>query len=416
MDVRGIRIWLASPRTKLALDITMAAAVTAYTISLGSSSPHGHKHFDTVAVLLTIASNGPMAFRRAAPVVSLVVCVASVTVYASLGYWAGLNGLGAAVALYTIATKRGLKTTATGTVVLYASTAYGLAFQDIGTVKDVVIQAAVLVAIPLGFGVNTRALADRNRRLAQLSEQLRRDQEALARHEVMAERVRIAQELHDIVGHHLSIIAVQSGLARHIHAAGSGTVDDSLQTIAATSREALSEVRRLLVVLRVTPDRDVRVPDFAVEAPGLDRLGDAVDRVRGLGIAVTVTVTGRQRRLPPGLDLCAYRVLQESLTNIVKHADATVVEISLDYAENQLTASVVDNGAAKQHPAIPMGPTPAAPGGHGLTGMRERAELYGGSVVAGPRPTGGFAVSLTLPIPSDEAASASEQQSVQSEA
>lgn len=379
----------------------MAVAVTAYTISLGSSTPHGHKKFDAVAVLLTIGANGPMAFRRAAPEVSLVVCAASVTAYTSLGYWATLNGLGAAVALYTIATRRGPRTMAVGTVIVGAESAYGLAHQDIGTLKDVVIQAAVLVAIPVTFGINTRILADRNKRLAQLSEQLRRDQEARARHEVMEERVRIARELHDIVAHHLSIIAVQSGLARHIHAAGSATVDDSLDTIAATSREALSEVRRLVVVLRVTPDRDATVPEPADEAPGLGRLDEAVDRVRGLGIVVTVNVTGRKRRLAPGLDLCAYRILQESLTNIVKHAGATKVEISLDYTENRLTASIIDNGTAKQPPSSLVKPT-----GQGLTGMRERAALYGGSVVAGPRPTGGFAVSLTLPVPSDEAASA----------
>jgi signal transduction histidine kinase len=191
----------------------------------------------------------------------------------------------------------------------------------------------------------------------------------------------------------MSVISVQAGVARYLLPAGAAGVGDTLDTIAATSREALEEMRRMLAVLRVVTAREQSGDGSAEPASGLARLDDLVERVRAAGVPVEVTVTGHVAALPPGADLCAYRVIQESLTNVLKHAELAPTTVALHYGPGALVVRVSDDGP---------GPIPAraarAPG-HGLTGMRERAQLYGGTLSAGPAPGGGFAVTLTMPVP-----------------
>jgi signal transduction histidine kinase len=156
-----------------------------------------------------------------------------------------------------------------------------------------------------------------------------------------------------------------------------------------TSGEALEEMRRLVSVLRpsdLNPGGESYAP-----TPGLGQLNELVERVRLAGLPVEVVVTGQPRALPPGADLCAYRVIQESLTNALKHAAPATATVSLHYGGDRLTATIRDDGQA----ATP--PVRAPEAGHGLLGMRERAHLYGGTLAAGPRPEGGFEVALTLP-------------------
>ena len=206
----------------------------------------------------------------------------------------------------------------------------------------------------------------------------------------MAERVRIARGLHDVVAHHMSVISVQAGLARYVLSSDPATTGRALDTIVDTSHEALEEMRRMLALLRV-PDADQHSEGRTHDpAPGLARLDELVERVRSAGVPVRVVVAGPPSPLSSGADLCAYRIVQESLTNVLKHARGAEVVVRLDYREpEELTIQVSDNG-----PGVSPGPVT----GHGLVGMGERAGLYGGSVQAGPGPEGGFVVTLTLPI------------------
>jgi signal transduction histidine kinase len=197
--------------------------------------------------------------------------------------------------------------------------------------------------------------------------------------------VRIARELHDIVAHHMSVISLQAGLAQYVLDTDLPTARKAITTVGDTSREALTEMRRLLDVLRVDQDDDYR------PQPGLAALDDLVERARSAGLPVDVVVTGDVRDLQPGPDLCAYRVAQESLTNVLKHAGPAKARIDVDYGEQTLVLKVtddgvVDNRAAATHPS------------HGIRGMRERAELYGGVLTAGLLPEGGFGVVLRLPM------------------
>jgi signal transduction histidine kinase len=195
------------------------------------------------------------------------------------------------------------------------------------------------------------------------------------------ERARIARDLHDVVGHALSLMTVQAGAARLRLEPEHHPALEHVSAIEETGREALAEMRRLVGVLREGGDaaRDPQ-PDLAMLEPLLER-------VRAAGMAVELEVAGRREPLAPGVELAAYRIVQEALTNVRKHAGAARAVVTLTYRPDELAIEVADDGEP-----------PAEPGaGHGLVGMRERAALYGGAVVAGPRPEGGFAVQATLP-------------------
>ncbi|GAB3944544.1 hypothetical protein GCM10027614_34910 [Micromonospora vulcania] len=227
---------------------------------------------------------------------------------------------------------------------------------------------------------------------ARVAQQLEYEQEQRARRAVVEERVRIARELHDVVAHHMSVISVQAGLARYVLATDPQTARTALGTVLETSGEALDELRRLLSLLRLNVDGAGEESGSYAPAPGLDQLDELVQRVRAAGVRVEVTTTGTPRSLPPGADLCAYRVIQESLTNVLKHAPLAAATVALHYARDLLTARIRDDGT-------PGAPRSGTAEGHGLVGMRERAHLYGGTLTAGPQSTGGFEVVLTLPIP-----------------
>jgi signal transduction histidine kinase len=192
------------------------------------------------------------------------------------------------------------------------------------------------------------------------------------------ERSRIARELHDVVTHSLSVVVVQAGAAR-LDAPPEQAAQ--LAAIEGTARSALEEMRRLLGVLRGTQDADLQ------PQPGLDQLPVLVEQVRCSGLDVNVRHDGHPRPLPPGLDLTAYRVVQESLTNVLRHAGARRADIWLGWSTDRLIVAVTDDGAGAPGPA-----------GRGLLGMAERVALYGGSVDAGPAQQGGFAVRAELPL------------------
>jgi signal transduction histidine kinase len=216
---------------------------------------------------------------------------------------------------------------------------------------------------------------------------LEAERDAQAKIAAAAERARIARELHDVIAHHVSVMVVQAdGAGYALRSDAPQTAETALQAISATGRQALTEMRRLLGVLRTAGDQADLAP-----VPGLGELRELLDQARSAGLAVTYTLSGTPRELPEGAELAAYRVVQESLTNTRKHAGlAASAAVQLRYEPGGLTVEVTDDGLA-----IPSGDA----GGHGLAGMRERIQMYGGTVEAGPLPGGGFRVLARLPCP-----------------
>ncbi|MEU9483931.1 sensor histidine kinase [Streptomyces decoyicus] len=232
---------------------------------------------------------------------------------------------------------------------------------------------------------------------AQLEERaarLEKEREAQSRIAVAAERARIARELHDVVAHNVSVMVVQADGAAYVLDAAPEQTRQALETISGTGRQALAEMRRLLGVLRTgeQPESGEYVPQ-----PGVEQLSDLMEQVRGAGLQVDFQVEGEPRELPSSVELTAYRIVQEALTNTRKHGGPDVgATVRLAYKEDDLDLLVEDNGRGAQRELYEEGGADGL--GHGLIGMRERVGMVGGTLAAGPRPGGGFRVSAVLPL------------------
>jgi signal transduction histidine kinase len=234
-----------------------------------------------------------------------------------------------------------------------------------------------------------RAVRDRQLRaeaLAARAEALEREQELRAHEAVAEERARIARELHDLVAHNVSLMVVQAGAERHALPEDQAATREVLGSIEQAGRQALVEARRLLGMLRRKDDREELEPQ-----PSIDQIDALVERVERAGLPVALQVEGEQAPLPAGVDLCAYRVVQEALTNALKHAGPARAEVVLRFGARALDIEVRDDGLGA---AVPNGDG----AGHGLIGMRERVALYGGQLDAGPRRCGGFEIRARLPL------------------
>jgi signal transduction histidine kinase len=232
-----------------------------------------------------------------------------------------------------------------------------------------------------------------HRRAGDSAEQLRRAEAehlAATQQAVAAERARIASELHDVVTHNVSVMVVQAGAARQVLADSPDEAREALLAVEASGRTAMSELRHLLGLLAPVGDELLR------PQPGLVQLPSLMSRVRAAGLAVELTVEGEERPLPPGLDLAAYRVIQEGLTNVIRHAGQSRAEVRLDYRADDLLIDITDNGSPAGHGGAAGFTGPGT--GHGLIGLRERVGLYGGELDAGPRPGGGWRVRAVIPL------------------
>ncbi|WP_049577036.1 sensor histidine kinase [Nonomuraea sp. SBT364] len=351
---------------------------------------------DAVSLTLTALVNAPLALRRRTPLPVLVVSAAAALIYHLLGYHPGLNDIGPLLALYTVAAHASWRATAAGTALVVAEWTHASDIQPGVALWSALGQSLIVAAWAVTTGTIVRLLGERGRKLASLAEQVARERDASARTAVTGERVRIARELHDVVAHHMSVISVQAGLGRYVALSDPPTAHSALAVIADTSHEALTEMRRLLSLLRTEAGEAGNEGESDEEVlystmPGLGGLDMLASRMRVAGLNVLLHVAGRARPLPPGLDLCAYRIVQESLTNVLKHAAPARVDISVTYAPDTLTLRVTDDGAAR--PA-----SGATSDGHGLIGMTERVRLYHGTISASPLPTGGFEVLATFPL------------------
>jgi signal transduction histidine kinase len=388
----------------LVVDVVFALVITGMTVAfevvlahdpglLGWGGPDlEFRRADSLSLALTLLVNLPLALRRCAPLTILLISCTAVIIYHLAGFYYGMNTMPPLLALYTVASRRTPRVAFAGAAAVFAMWFHASVAGPPTLLWAGIVQGSVMIAVAWGFGNSARMLTENSRRLTGLSEQLKRDQEDKARRAVTEERVRIARELHDVVAHHMSVISVQAGLARYVFASDPDTASAALATIADTGSEVMGEMRRLLSVLRIEPEDDDGVSYDP--APGLDRLGQLVDRVRSAGLPVEVTVSGSVRPLASGIDLCAYRVVQESLTNVLKHAGSARAQVSLWYGPTQLLLRVTDDGGGSGPVETPDG------GGHGLIGMRERVKLYKGTIAARPQPPGGFEVVVTLPLSS----------------
>lgn len=229
------------------------------------------------------------------------------------------------------------------------------------------------------------------RRQAQLefrAEELRLSQERNTAGAIAAERLRIARDLHDVVAHHVSVMGIQAGAARRVLDSDPAMARDVLQTVEQTARTAINELRGLLGVLRAGTQEDLR------SAPGLDDLPELFDNARAAGLEVSHGVYGSPREVSSGVALSAYRVVQEALTNVVKHADAQHVDVRMRFLDSALEVEISDDGRGRGAPGA----------GFGLVGMRERVAVHGGSLEAGPRRDAGYLVRVSLPTASEEKA------------
>ncbi|MEU3455051.1 histidine kinase [Micromonospora sp. NPDC006766] len=324
---------------------------------------------------LVVVAALALAGRRRWPLPTLAVVTAATTVYLVLGYPYGPILISFFVAVYTVAAYRPMRIAAlAGAAALVAL----LAHVFVGarpTGLSGLMGVATWVVVPFAVGTTVRLSR----------ESIARNRVDEARRLADAERLRVAREVHDVVGHGLAAIHMQAEIALHLLAKRPEHAEAALTAISRTSKEALDELRVTLTVVRRDEAADERAP-----VPGLGQLPQLRERLAGAGVPVNVEVTGEPRPLPVAVDLAAYRVVQESLTNVLRHAGPATAAVRLRYAPTEVSVEVIDTGRG-------AAAAPAGSAGYGLAGMRERVTALGGSFAAGPAATGGYRVYATLP-------------------
>jgi signal transduction histidine kinase len=278
---------------------------------------------------------------------------------------------GPLLALYTVAAHRPRSITVPVLGTLMVVAAASIPFGDDSDAADVVVAYF--------SGITAWVIGDTARTQRERNELLEERRSEAARQAANDERVRIARDLHDVVAHHVSVIAVQAEAAQEVLASQPDRAAEAMASVADTARTALAELRRLLGVLRS--------PTALAPQPDLDGMDELVDSVRHAGLAVEVSTTGEPRPVDAVVGLTAYRVVQEALTNVLKHAGDCRASVNLDFADDALVVTVTDDGRST-----------GTGDGHGLVGMRERVTMLGGSLDAGPGGNGGFAVRARLPL------------------
>ncbi|MGS2642882.1 histidine kinase [Streptosporangium sp. LJ11] len=368
-------------------DVALAAATAAFALASAALAPNGRAPFDPLGYVLLLT--GPLALTacRRAPVSALLV-----TTVCALGYLLrGYPGVAAAVPVMVallIAVRSGhrlstlIPAAAIVIVVVADLTVVGQDVRQI--VENRFLLTGWLVASAV-LGETFRQWTAYTRQVEERAAEAERAREEAARHRAGEERLRIARELHDSLTHSISIIKVQAGVAIHLARKRGEEVPQALLAVQEASADAMNELRATLEVLRHRPESGADEPGV-----GCDRLPSLIDRTRAAGLPTTVTVTGDRRALSADLKRAVYRIIQEALTNVTRHAGPATATVSIDYGSDLLTIRVDDDGPGT------LGP-PSEPG-VGLRGMWERITALGGRLYAGPRPEGGFSVDAQIPL------------------
>lgn len=382
----------------MAVDLAMAVVVTGVTVwgCYAESNPstearrilEGHviTPAPAWAYLLVAVAGLSLIWRRRHPRVVLGVSLAGVLAFTALGYMSNAALVIPPIALYTVA----LTVSVPESFILGVVTLLVLGGVVVAgpiervTSGDIALAGLVAIAVFAGLaGANRRRYIEAVQTRGELIE---RTQQEKTRRTVDAERLRIARELHDVVAHTMSTINVQAGVAAYVAGDLPPTAADALQAIKKASKDGLRELRAILAVLRQVDDPESNQPQ-----PGLSRLNALVAGVSAAGLPTTIVTTGQPPNvLPPAVDLAAYRIVQESLTNSIRHAGPATASVQISYAQREIRLRITDTGC---------GPASSdTSGGHGLIGMRERAAAVGGGLDVGRARSGGFQVTAHLPL------------------
>ena len=374
----------AMTRRNLIADAALAAGLAAFAAvgtHFAAHGQHAYRQVDAGAYALAVAAAGALVWRRRYPVQVMGVVFAATLAYFALGYPGGPIWLPLIIAYFTAAV-RGHRLAAAITAAAGFAVFPWLDYLLRNARPPSAIFLGALAAwllLVLGAAEIVRGRRERAAETARIreEEQLRQASE---------ERLRIARELHDAIGHHLSLINVQSGVALHLGEELPEQARSSFSAIKQASREALSELRSVLSVLRQEDEPAPRSPTSTIA-----RLDDLVSQAAAAGLAVRTEIDGPPRPLPFSVDAAAYRIVQEALTNVARHAGPATAIVRVCYAEQDLAVQVDDDGTGPP-------PGPPAGNGRGIIGMRERAAALGGELQAGARPGGGFRVQARLPL------------------
>lgn len=366
---------------EVALVALVAGVQIGFTTLAGEHQPEA-RSMDALGVLLLALAAASLPFRWRWPVGALAVSFSATLLYWSLGFPRGPVFLSLAIA-FVSALLRGHRRAAITFLVL-GFVGFNWLGAWLGTFDAPPWFAVAAVA---GWLIALYSIAEvvRARHQSRWARMQAREEEWQRR--TTDERLRIARDVHDLVAHHMSLINVQAGVGRHLIDRDPEVARQALDTIKESSKQALIELRGIVGVLRQVDEDAPRAP-----TPGLARLSDLVANAAAAGVEVRVEVDGSIDALPRATDLAAYRIIQESLTNVVRHSDRPEAVVRIHRDGDELDVEVLDEGSGR--PATPDLPS----GGSGIPGMRERAAAVGGSLDAGPRPGRGFAVRARLPI------------------
>jgi signal transduction histidine kinase len=371
-----------------------AVTATAFALCLFGGVLRGDETLSppsAAAYVVAVVSSAVLPLRHRTPLAVLVATTACGMLVAPLDLLlTPLIVAPAVLAAYSLAvrTERRVATIAllSSAALLMAST---VLFEDVSW-RDAT-RLGIVAAFPLVAGVLGHSAQNRRAYLAAVEERAQRaerSRDSEARRRVGEERLRIARELHDLVAHQITLANAQATVAAHVFDTRPEQTRKSLTDLIETTGNALDDLRATVGLLRQSGD-----PDAPAEpAPGLSRLPTLLESFRRAGLEVTVRQNGTARPLPPGVDLTAYRIVQEALTNVTKHAATGSAQVRLDWRRDRLTIAVADDGRGDRS-------APDHQPGYGLIGMRERATAVGGQLSAGQRPEGGFLVSMDLPLP-----------------
>jgi signal transduction histidine kinase len=341
--------------------------------------------------LLAVVIVAPILTHRRFPLTSVAVCLTAVAVFA-VGRYVAYPILTVFVLTFDIALHSRARVALAALIASAAVVTVSVSLQPSSVaVASTWIESELGILVAWLTGRNLRQRRARWAELQGRAERLEREREEDSRRAVTEERLRIARELHDVIAHSMSVIAVQSAVGNHVMDTQPAEARQALAAIEATSRSALTEMRRLLGVLR----QDGEPRGSLAPAPGLADLASLVTQIQDAGLRVWINVDGQQRPVPTGIDLSAYRIIQEALTNVIKHAAAASANVTISYRADSVTVEITDQGAGPQPAQVPA---PRTGSGHGIIGMRERVAVFGGEFAAGPGPDGGFRVRACFPI------------------
>jgi signal transduction histidine kinase len=381
--------WIQRQRAPVA-DALLAAGVTAMVLVDLSwpSDAVGVRRTDALAVVLSLLQTVPLAFRRRAPLATFVLILLGVCIYYPLGYEVTDGTLATFVGVYTVAAYEDRLRSLVGLGLLAFGMTWYWTFRAEPFDPTTPVWIGILGLLSWGLGEYVKTRRAYTAEVEALAQRLDRARTLEARQAAWQERARLARELHDVIGHTVNVMVIQAGAGRRTLASDRGLAERAFQTIESTGRDALEELDRLLGILRTEEDDEPELPP----QPGLEQLRTLAGRFEDAGLPVEIAIEGDEVSLPRSLDQSAYRIIQEALTNALRHAGGTIAHVAVRYRTDRLELEVANDGHGNRRPPDRTG------GGRGLIGIQERVALFGGDLEAGPSAGGGFVVRCEFPL------------------